>query len=53
MYSNTRGISLLSVFGKLCGRALIERVRARIECAIGEEQCGFGRVEDAWTKCLL
>ena len=36
-----RGISLLSVVGKVYGRVLIERV---IECtdeAIGEEQCGF------------
>ena len=36
-----RGISLLSVVGKLFGRVLIERIRARSECAIGEEQCGF------------
>ena len=28
------------------------RVRAGTECTIGEEQCGVGRVEDAWTKCL-
>ena len=39
--SNSRGISLLSVVGKLNGRLLIKRVRARTECAIGEEQCGF------------
>ena len=39
--SNSRGISLLSVVGKLFGRMLIKRVRARTECAIGEEQCGF------------
>ena len=39
--SNFRGISLLSVVGKLFGRVLIKRVRAGIECAIGEEQCGF------------
>ena len=39
--SNSRGISLLSVAGKLYGRVLIKRVRARTECAIGEEQCGF------------
>ena len=39
--SNSRGISLLSVVGKLFGRVLIKRVRARTECAIGEEQCGF------------
>ena len=39
--SNSRGISLLSVVGKLFGRALIKRVRADTECAIGKEQCGF------------
>ena len=53
--SNSRGICLLSVVGKLFGRVLIKRVRAGTECAIGEEQCnvGLGRVEDAWTMCLL
>ena len=39
--SNSRGISLLSVVGKLFGRVLIKRVRGGIQCAIGEEQCGF------------
>ena len=39
--SNSRGIRLLSVVGKLFGRVLIERVRAGTECAIAEEQCGF------------
>ena len=39
--SNSRGISLLSVVGKLFGRALIKRVWARTECAIGVEQCVF------------
>ena len=39
--SNSRDISLLSVVGKLFGRVLIKRVRARTECEIGEEQCGF------------
>ena len=39
--SNSRGISLLSVVGKLFGRVLFKRVRAGTECAIGEEQCGF------------
>ena len=33
--------------------ALIKRVRDGTECAIGEEHVGLGRVEDAWTKCLL
>ena len=32
---------MLSVVGKLFGRVLIKKVRARTECAIGEEQCGF------------
>ena len=39
--SNSRGITLLSVVGKLFDRVLIKRVRAGTECAIGEEQCGF------------
>ena len=38
---NYRGISLLSVIGKLYGRILIERISDVTECAIGEEQCGF------------
>ena len=32
---------MLSVVGKLFRRVPIKRVRARTECAIGEEQCGF------------
>ena len=36
-----RGISLLSVVGKLYGRVLINRISSETECAIGEEQCGF------------
>ena len=51
--SNSRGISLLSVVGKLFGRVLIKRVKVRTECAIGAEHVGLGRVEDAWTKSLL
>ena len=39
--SNSRGISLLSVVGKLFGVVQIKRVRAGTECTIGEEQCGF------------
>ena len=42
--SNSRGISMLSVVGKLFGRVLIKRVRAGTEL--------LGRVEDVWTKCL-
>ena len=37
--SNSRGIGLLCVVGKLYGRVLIKRVRAGTECAIREEQC--------------
>ena len=39
--SNSGGIRLLSVVGKLFTRVLIKRVRAGTECAIGEEQCEF------------
>ena len=41
--SNSRGISLSSVVGKLYGRVLIKRVRVGTECEIGEEQCRFGQ----------
>ena len=41
MTNVTRGISLLSVVGKLFGRVLIKRVRGETECAIWEEQCEF------------
>ena len=41
--SNSRGISLLSVVGKLFGRVMIKGVSASTECAIGEEQCGFSQ----------
>ena len=39
--SSYRGISLLSVVGKVYGRVLIERIRRGTEEVIGEEQCGF------------
>ena len=35
---NSRGISLLSVVGKLYGRVLIKRVRAGTECFLGGVQ---------------
>ena len=35
--SNSTGISLLSLVGKLYGRELIKIVKAETECAIGEE----------------
>ena len=38
---NNRGISLLSVPGKVYGRILIERVIENSEGQIGEEQSGF------------
>ena len=38
--SNSTGISLLSVAGKLFGTVQIKSVRVGTECAIGEEQCG-------------
>ena len=40
---NYRGISLLSIPGKVYGRVLIEKVRSITEGLIGEEQCGFRR----------
>ena len=38
---NYRGISLLSIPGKVYGRILIEKVHSLPEGLIGEEQCGF------------
>ena len=39
--SNSRGIRLLSIVGKLFGTVLIKTVRAGPERTIGEEQCWF------------
>ena len=39
--SNLRGISLLSVVGKVYGRGLINRIRDRTEGVISEVQSGF------------
>ena len=52
--SNSRGISLLSVVGKLYGRVLIKRIRAGTECAIGVEQCGSRQGKGCMDqiKCL-
>ena len=50
--SNSRGISLSSVVGKLYGRVLIKRVTAGTECE-GRSNVNLCRVEDAWTICLL
>ena len=41
VYGNSRGISLLSVIGKLYGKVLITRIRGKTEGVLGEEQCGF------------
>ena len=41
--SNYRGISLLSMVGKLYGRVVINRIRDGTEDALGEEQSGFRR----------
>ena len=38
---NFRGISMLSVVGKVYGRILIERVRGLTKGLVGEEQSGF------------
>merc|ERR1712002_206763 len=50
---NYRGISLLSIPGKVYGRVLIDRVREITEGMIGEEQCGFrtgrGCVDQVFT----
>ena len=52
--SNLRGISLLRLVGKLYGRVLIKRVRPGTECVIVQlGNSNVGRVESAWTKCLL
>ena len=48
--SNSRGISLLKVVGKLFGRVLIKRVRAGTECAIGEKQCGFRQARECMDQ---
>ena len=40
---NSRGISLLSVVGKVYGRVLINRIRDRTESVIAEVQGGFRR----------
>ena len=39
--TNYRGLSLLSVVGKVYGRILIERIRNSSDMAIGEEEWGF------------
>ena len=41
--SNSRGISLLSVVGKVYGTVLINRIRDKTENVIAEVQSGFRR----------
>ena len=55
---NYRGISLLSIPGKLYGKILIGRVRSRTDVGLDEEQCGFrtgrGCVDQVYSlKCIL
>ncbi|MBD4637125.1 hypothetical protein GUG46_07945, partial [Xanthomonas citri pv. citri] len=38
---NCRGISLLSVVGKVYASILVDRVRNIVESVLGEVQCGF------------
>ena len=51
--SNFRGISLLSVVGKVYGRVLINRIRDKTENVIAEVQVGLGEVEDVQIRFLL
>ena len=48
--SNSRGISLLSIVGKLIGRVLI---RAGTECAIGRSNGLVAAICTHWTSCYL
>ena len=48
-----RGISLMSVVGKLYGRIIEERCRAKTENEMGEEQGGLGRGGGVWIRYLL
>ena len=49
--SNFRGISLLSVVGKVYGRILVNRIRDKTENVIAEVQSGV--VEDVQIRFLL
>ena len=55
--NNYRGISLLSVVGKLYGRIVIGRVKQITEMSIGEEQGGFregrGCVDQVFTLRMI
>ncbi len=49
---NYRGISLLSIAGKVYGKTVIERVQKITESRISEEQDreDLERVEDVWIR---
>ena len=49
---NIRGISLLSIPGKLYERILIEKVHNLTEGVIGEEHCGFRFGRDVLIRCF-
>ena len=51
--NNFRGISLLSVVGKVYGRMLFNRIRDKTENVIVEVQSGFREVEDVQIRFLL
>ena len=51
--SNFRGISLLSVVGKVYGRILINRIRDKTENVIAEVQNGFRRGRGCTDQILL
>ena len=51
--SNFRGISLLSVVGKVYGRVLINRIRDKTENVIAEVQGGFRRGRGCTDQVLL
>ena len=57
MYSNFRGITLLSLPGKVYSGVLERRVRRIVEPRIQEEQCGFrpgrGTVDQLYTLCRI
>ena len=57
MFSNYRGITLLSLPGKVFSGVLERRVRRVVEPRIQEEQCGFrpgrGTVDQLYTLCRI
>ena len=51
--SNSRGISLLSVVGKVYGQILINRIRNRTQGVISEVQNGFRRGRGYTDQCFV